>query len=328
MPEETATRAELLAVIRALRAALAERDAQVADLEARIRELEAQLAAAGRRAVPGVKPSEAPERAPRPRKPRARGYARRRSRPTHRIVHAWATCPKCHCALMGGWVHRRREVLEVVPTPVRVEEHLYLARHCPVCEQRYVPPANLGRRVLGRGRLGLGLLSLIATLREEGRLPFPTIQWYLATVHDLHLSGGAIVAACHRVARHGQPAVDLLRAEIRASPQVNADETGWREAGRNGYVWTFSTPTVRYFVRRNRGKAVVDEVLGPEFTGVLNCDFYAAYHHYDGLKQRCWAHLLREIHDLRVAHPADTAVQAWARRVGAIYRRAVASAPA
>ena len=44
---------------------------------------------------------------------------------------------------------------------------------------------------------------------------------------------------------------------------------GWREDGHNGYVWTFSTPTQRYFLRRGRGKAVVDEVLGNQFAGVL-----------------------------------------------------------
>ena len=88
-------------------------------------------------------------------------------------------------------------------------------------------------------------------------------------------------------------------------PVVHADETGWREDGHNGYVWTFSTPTERYFLRRGRGKAVVDEVLGDQFAGVLVSDFYAAYHHYDGPKQRCWAHLLRDIHDLRALYPDD-----------------------
>ena len=51
---------------------------------------------------------------------------------------------------------------------------------------------------------------------------------------------------------------------IRASPVVHADETGWRQNGNNGYVWTFSTPTERYFLRRGRGKAVVDESAGAE----------------------------------------------------------------
>ena len=66
---------------------------------------------------------------------------------------------------------------------------------------------------------------------------------------------------------------------IRGSPVVHADETGWREDGHNSYVWTFSTPTQRYFLRRGRGKTVVDEVLGDELAGVLVSDFYAAYHH-------------------------------------------------
>ncbi len=47
----------------------------------------------------------------------------------------------------------------------------------------------------------------------------------------------------------------------------------------------------------------MDEVLGTEFAGVLVSDFYAAYHRYDGPKQRCWAHLLRDIHDLRSLLP-------------------------
>ena len=105
---------------------------------------------------------------------------------------------------------------------------------------------------------------------------------------------------------------------------VHADETGWREDGNNGYVWTFSTPTQRYFLRRGRGKAVVDEVLGPDFAGVLVSDFYAAYHHYDGPKQRCWAHLLRDVHGLRVLHPQDHRLAQWADAVHQLYRQAAA----
>ena len=52
----------------------------------------------------------------------------------------------------------------------------------------------------------------------------------------------------------------------------------------------FSTPKERFFLRRGRGGVVVDEVLGESFEGILVSDFYVAYHHYPGLKQRCWAH--------------------------------------
>jgi transposase len=325
MELETAHRADLLARNAALQALVAEQQATIATLEARVRDLEARLGSSSARGMPGLKPHSVPAEAPkRPRKRRAANHARRRSTPTHRVVHALDHCPECGSALVGGTVQRTREVLEIVPSPVRVIEHVYLARQCPLCRRRRVPKADLGARVLGRQRLGIRLVSLIATLREEGRWPIGRIQWYLRTVHHLRLSAGAIVGACHQVARQGQAAVAQVREQIRASPYVHADETGWREAGRNGYAWTYSTPTARYFVRRGRNKEVVDEVLGPAFGGVLLSDFYAAYHHYAGVKQRCWAHLLRDIHDLTVLYPDDAGVQAWALEVGAVYRRAVA----
>ena len=108
---------------------------------------------------------------------------------------------------------------------------------------------------------------------------------------------------------------------------MHADETGWRENGVNGCVWTFSTPTERYFLRRGRGGEVVDEVLGESlgesFEGILVSDFYVACHHYPGLKQRRWAHLLRDIHKLKALYPEDAGQARWARRVQRLYAKAV-----
>ena len=75
-------------------------------------------------------------------------------------------------------------------------------------------------------------------------------------------------------------------------------------------------------MRRGRGKAVVDEVLGESFEGVLVSDFYAAYNHYPGLKQRCWAHLLRDIHELKALYPQDSVLARWAGAVRRLYARA------
>ena len=80
-----------------------------------------------------------------------------------------------------------------------------------------------------------------------------------------------------------------------------------------------ATSCERYFLRRGRGQAVVDEALGESFSGVLVSDFYAAYHHYDGPKQRCWAHLLRDIHDQRTRYPKDAALARWAAAVHQLY---------
>ena len=54
-------------------------------------------------------------------------------------------------------------------------------------------------------------------------------------------------------------------------------------------------------------------------------DFYAAYNHYPGLKQRCWAHLLRDIHDLKGLYPEHAGLAQWAEAVHQVYTEAKAS---
>ena len=303
----TADRDALIAIVIRQGAIIARQQALVDRLERRIAQLEGRAKPSGARGMPGLKP-EADRKPAQPKAPRQRrphGFARRRMTPTRRVEHMVDHCPDCGTQLSGGWTQRTREVIELPQVPAEVTEHVYIARDCPACRRRCVSPAQLDGVVMGQQRLGINLVSLIATLREEARLPIAVIQRYLRTVHGLSLSLGAIMAAVHRTAQKAQAAVDRILAQVRASPVVHADETGWREDGHNGYVWTFSTPTQRYFLRRGRNKEVVDEALGDTFSGVLVSDFYAAYHHYDGPKQRCWAHLLRDIHDLKVLYPKD-----------------------
>ena len=329
----------------ALEAEVASQRAMIAQLAARIGDLLAGAspddessgddgATARPSGMPGLKPAQ-PRAQPAPaRRRRARGFARKpMAAPpagTRRQLHALATCPECGAPLAGGTVKRTREVIEVPPAPVVVTEHVYLERRCPDCRRRCVPPPGLDGVVVGQSRLGIGLVSLITCLREEARLPFAVIQQLLRTIHGLEVSVGGLVGAVGQVATRAEPVVAGIQAAIRASPVVHADETGWREDGRNGYVWTFSTPhpegTRRYFIRGSRAKSVLVEAMGEAFAGVLVSDVYAAYTNDDGRHQYCWAHLLRDIHDLAGQHPRVAGVRGWADAVHALYARARAVA--
>ena len=313
----TASREELLALV-------ARQQRVIATLEQRIAYLEQRLGSGGAKGVPGTKPAQRSKARGRPRKRRDRGYARTRRTPTAIVRHAAEQCPACGTRLLGGWVKRRREVIDLPVAPVTVTEHQIIARPCPRCRRVVLPADPLAGLVDGRQRLGARLVSLIVTLREAVRVPVRRLQWLLDQLYGLHLSLGAITAASDRVAAAGQDAVGAVRDRIRGSPWVHADETGWRQNGVNGYAWTFCTPTERYFVRRGRNKEVVDAVLGETFAGVLCSDFYGAYHHYPGLKQRCWVHLLRDLHDLTVAYPDDAALADWVGQVRAVYDAAKA----
>jgi transposase len=263
-----------------------------------------------------------------PRKKRAAQYnrARRREKPTRVVEHHISTCGACGSRLGGVSIARRRQVIELPPPPpVEVTEHVVYHGWCSQCRKWREAPVEVSAEVMGHGRMGVRISSLIGYLRTVLRVPVRQIQVYLAILHQLKISTGEIVEVLHRLSRQMQPQVEALKAAIRASPAVQADETGWREDGKNGSIWSVSTPEVRYYeYYHSRGHEVVEQLLDKDFEGVLGSDFYASYNVYTGLHQRCWVHLLRDRHEFKEQHPDDAEVQHWATDVKAIYDRAVA----
>lgn len=318
---ETASREELMALVQTL-------SAMVGTLTERVRVLESQVSNGGPgRSMPGTKPTEPSARPPTPRTPRGIAFVRRRSLPTATVTHAPDQCPDCGSRLFGGWVQRTREVLDLALPAVTVTEHRLVARTCPRCEKRVVARPDLGSVVAGRQRLGHSLTSLIVTLREELRLPVGAIRRFLALTAGLSLSAGTIVACCRRVAEAGAATVAHYHEQVRASPVLHADETGWRENGHNGYIWTLSTPTIRTFSHGRRSAEAFHQAVGGDYAGTLVSDFYGVYAREAGPHQWCWAHLLRDIHDLVECWPADARLATWAAAVRQTYDAACATPP-
>lgn len=252
--------------------------------------------------------------------------ARPRAVPTQIIHHRVVNCPQCDLRLGGISLARIREVIDVpLPAPVQVTHHRIYQGWCTGCQRWHEAPLDVHEQVLGQGRIGVRLASLIATLRTVMRLPIRQIQGYLLTVHAMKMSVGEIVELLHRITEHMQPQLDRLKLAMRASPAVQADETGWRENGQNGYIWTASTPTIRYYeYHHSRGGEVVKKLIGQDYGGVLGSDFYAGYHIHQGLHQRCWVHFLRDGHELKEKYPDDEQLFTWTTSVKAIYDEAVA----
>jgi transposase len=308
--------------------------AQLAAALERIAELEAQVAALTAKKTPPPAFVKA-NRPARPAKERAKrasehNHARRREVPTRTVEQAIIHCPDCGGALGGVHVGRVRQVVELAPPPpVEITEYQVQRGWCSACEQWREARLDLRGQVLGQGRLGVGIAALVAHLRTVLRLPVRAIQILLADVHGLHLSVGELVALLHRVAEQGAEAVATVRERVRRRRVVHGDETSWREQGQNGYAWVLASPEgERYFeFHRSRAGAVVNGMLGEEFTGVLVTDFYAGYNDTPGGQhQRCWVHLLRDLAQLREAHASDLSrqgveVRAWVAAVRALWDR-------
>ncbi len=318
--------ASLTAQLNQALAELSRMQEQLRLAQARIEELEKKKTPPAAFVKANVKKPEGGEKPPRKKREAQFNRGRATMLPTQQVEHRVLDCPACHLRLGGISLARTREVIDLpAPAPLEVREHRIYKGWCSACQKWYEAPIDLHEQVLGHGRIGHRVMSLIATLRTVMRLPFRQIQQYLATVHGLHLSCGELVELLHRLTDTLQPQVQALKQQLLSSPAIQADETGWREDGKNGYIWSVSTPTVRYYeYHHSRGREVVTSLLGENYEGVLGSDFYAAYNVHDGMHQRCWVHLLRANHDLKNEYPEDEALQAWEQEVKAVYEEAVA----
>ena len=263
-----------------------------------------------------------------PRKKREAQYnrARKRSVPTQMVEHRIVECPDCHLHLGGISLARCREIIDVPPPPVvEVTEHRIYKGWCTGCQKWHEAPVDFSEQALGQGRIGVRLASIIAYLRTMMRLPLRQLREVLRDLHGFEVSLGELVELLHRMREYAQPILSGLKAQVRASPAVQADETGWREDGLNGYIWSVSTPAIRYYeYHHSRAGEVVKQLIGEDFQGVLGSDFYAGYHIHQGLHQRCWVHFLRDVHDLKDDFPQDEELRTWAKDVKAVYEQAVA----
>ena len=306
---------------------------QLADLTTQLTAAQQRIAELERKKTPPpafVKTNvPARPKAVRQRRAPEHNQARQRETPTEVVSHPITQCPGCQGRLSGLHVGRRRQVIEVPPPPpVQVTEHQVQCGWCSSCHRWQEAPLDLTGQVVGQGRFGVRLAALITQMRLVLRTPIRLIQSWLQQVHGLTVSLGAISDLLRRVAQQGQPQAAQIHTTIQASAAVNADETTWREQGHQGYIWALATPTGErsFTFRRSRAGAVINGLLGDDFRGVLTTDFYAGYNDTPGGQhQRCWVHLLRDLHALTDLHPVSVEVRAWKDALVDLYQRGKAA---
>lgn len=292
---------------------LAEKDEYIARLEKQVEELKRQAAVTSPpppppfvkpnvpdrpRRTPGRKAGHEPALRPMPTKidhhqdvPLTRGRDRK------------PICPHCRCRL-GRLRKRRRVVEDLVPAAVEVTCYHTEQGYCPNCRRTVESraPGQPPAASVPHGQLGINALATAAILRVRNRLPFRQIAQLLADLPGLSVSPAGLVKQIKRIARWLDGKYQDLLRRMRASKDVRVDETGWRIDGRNFWLWAFTDPTFTlYHVDASRGGKVALKLLGDAFDGTVICDFYGGYDRLSGPKQRCLAHLMREVKDLSEA---------------------------
>ena len=216
-------------------------------------------------------------------------------------------CPDCGGQLGAASV-RERTVMDIEPVVVKRICYELERRSCPQCRKSFQSQAA---GVLPKALLGNQLLGEIVGEHYLQGVPLSSIT------RRFGLNLGTVIEALHRLGGIFQPALTRLKEEYRNAPVRHADETGWRTDGCNGYSWLFCTDRVSLCLyRQTRSASVVREVLGEqELDGVLVVDRYNGYNRVKCRIQYCYAHLMRDVEDLRDEFADQAEVQSFATAV-------------
>ena len=241
------------------------------------------------------------------RKKGHKGARRASAEPNNHVHHSADTCPECGGNLKDEPVAstRTRITEDIAPNPEpEVTAHDIESKWCPNCKKRVEPKVDAA---LPHCTLGLRVMLLTAWMHYAMGTSTHAVVRYLQRVHQFNVTAGGLTQAWKVLTKTLVPMYDAIWREILASGVLYADETGWRVQGRTSWLWCFATKqAVYYVIDRTRGSPVVLRVLGETFKGVLVSDFYAAYGFVcAAAKQKCLAHLLRELEKVSLKNSDD-----------------------
>ncbi|MAF80983.1 hypothetical protein CL628_03135 [bacterium] len=203
------------------------------------------------------------------------------------------SCPDCGHDVSAPQSERTRIIEDIVfhPQP-EVTEWTIQRHYCSDCH-KLVEGSIPG--VVPKTRIGPNTLTCVVLAKYRWNLPYNKIQDNLKLSYGLHISEGAIARLITRAATLMGPKWEEIIQAVQAGQTVHCDETGWYVNGQKVWAHTFATnTTVLYEIIDSRGKGVVTNALGDDFTGTRVTDCLPNYKNLPGSHQICWAHLTRE----------------------------------
>jgi len=211
-------------------------------------------------------------------------------------------CPHC-----GGLhvieTHTAEQFQSEVVCEVVQRKFVVHVGQCGACGQRVQ-----GRHVLQTSdalgaagvQLGGKTHALIAWLNKRLGLSHGKVQEFFGRVFGLTLGRATSCRSMLRTARLAEPAVGEIRRDIRGSPFVVPDETGWRIGGHSAWlhVAVGESETVVQ-VDRSRGHEPLAGLIGLDYAGRLIHDGWAPYDKFvRAVHQQCLTHLSKRCKEL------------------------------
>jgi transposase len=183
----------------------------------------------------------------------------------------------------------------------RFDVHVGVCDRCgQAVEGRHALQTSTARGAAA-SQLGGNVHAAMAIMNKQLGLSHGKCVKLLGTLfEELSVARATSARSIARTAKRCEPAYKQLRQDIRASPQIVPDETGWRVGGRTAWLHAFvgRRETV-YVVDPTRSGAPAEELLGADWSGTLVHDGWSVYDAFtSAAHQQCLAHLQRRCEQL------------------------------
>ncbi len=285
---------------------------RVAALEAQVHQLLAQLEEAhraGKRQAAPFRKAEGPKRKPKkPGRKSGKDYGRHAERavPPQIDEEYHAPLPK-ECPQCGGRRLKQTELVsqfqtEIPRKPIYRQFHVHVGTCCD-CGQRVQ-----GRHALqtsdalgaAQSQLGADAHAALAVLNKELGLSHGKGARLFERMFGIKIARATSVRSIFRTAKRCNAAYQDIRQEIRKSPWVVPDETGWRVGGKSAWLHVHVGPRATcYTIDPSRDASVTIDLLGIDWGGDMIHDGWAPYSQFMAAwHQQCLAHPMRRAKEL------------------------------
>lgn len=242
-------------------------------------------------------------------------------------------CPDCG-GVLRQFGEDVSEQLERIPATFKVIRHVRPKFACNHCERVVEAPAP--SRPIERGLAGPALLAHVLMSKYGHHLPLYR-QAEIFAREGVDLDRSTLAGWVGQVSELLSPLTCALRDHVMAGEKLHADDTpvpvlapgnGKTKTGR---LWTYvrddrpagnETPPAVWFAYSEDRKGEHPRQHLKNFTGGLQADAYAGFHHLYGTGRiyevACWAHARRKFYEIHALHASPATSEALAK-IAALY---------
>jgi len=216
-------------------------------------------------------------------------------------------CPECGSRLRN--IHQHEQFMADIPKirPI-ITRYVTYSGYCGDCKKRVRSrhPEQTSQATGAAGvMVGPRAKALAADLKHRLGGSYGKVSETLNDAFGLQVTRSGWCQADQRLAETARPVYQELIEFVQGSSVVHADETGWRIGTLSAWLWVFANQEATvYAIRDNRSSDVAVEILGRKFHGILASDCFVAYDDKrlkDWLKQKCLAHLLKDLNEMEAS---------------------------